>query len=380
MKLNLAFIINDFSDTNFNSGGVKLFYELLKKSYEAGHNITLFCTTYNKQGHDKFFEGKISIHYLNANPKDFKKPDRLVRIFDDVKETLNGKSFDYIIADNINPLGEIAVIQGHSALKYSQIMNSFIMRLIFKLKKASILKFQKKCFANGYKKIIVPSNILKDELVNNFSIPENLVKAVYPGVDLPADEVSVDYTDLINSQREIVFGISASAFTYKGGYILLKALNILKRQGLKFKVRLINYKYSKKLNNISILWYLNKFRLWKDIEFIPHQKDMGAFYSSIDCLLMPSLIETFGLVTLEAMANKKTCIVSSVSGASEIIVDGCNGFVFEMSKKGADVNLAGKMAILIKDPSLLNELSANAFETAKKFSWSNFYTDFMDCL
>ena len=42
-----------------------------------------------------------------------------------------------------------------------------------------------------------------------------------------------------------------------------------------------------------------------DIEFVENQKDIYPYYSIIDCFVLPSRFEPFGLVILESMFFKK---------------------------------------------------------------------------
>ena len=113
----------------------------------------------------------------------------------------------------------------------------------------------------------------------------------------------------------------------------------------------------------------------KNIEFLEFQKNIDDFFSSIDCLVMPSVEESFGMVALEAMSCKLPCIVSSVCGASEIISDKEDGFIFEMDSI-PHINLANKMEEIIKSKEI-EKLRQNAFKTAEKYSWERFYKTFL---
>jgi glycosyltransferase involved in cell wall biosynthesis len=68
-----------------------------------------------------------------------------------------------------------------------------------------------------------------------------------------------------------------------------------------------------------------------------------------------------------------------VSGASEIIKDGENGFIFDFDKNKAK-NLAQKMQILLDNPALLPTMAKNSYETVKNHSWNNFYKKFMSIM
>src|SRR5262249_28387622 len=53
----------------------------------------------------------------------------------------------------------------------------------------------------------------------------------------------------------------------------------------------------------------------------------GQTLRSAQCLLLPSRVDAFGLVVLEAMACGVPAIVSDTVGAKELIEEGHNGFV-----------------------------------------------------
>ncbi|MEG2761130.1 MAG: glycosyltransferase family 4 protein [Mucinivorans sp.] len=58
------------------------------------------------------------------------------------------------------------------------------------------------------------------------------------------------------------------------------------------------------------------------IEFLGHINNLEQFYSKIDCLVVPSLNESWGLVALEAMSAKVPVIITKNSGLVELFVDG----------------------------------------------------------
>ena len=86
-----------------------------------------------------------------------------------------------------------------------------------------------------------------------------------------------------------------------------------------------------------------------------NQGEIRQYYSIADLLVLPSNIETFGLVINEAM-NASTAIISSdkVGAASDLVIDDLNGFVFQSD------NLSSLTACLNKalsDKKLLTEMA-----------------------
>jgi len=69
---------------------------------------------------------------------------------------------------------------------------------------------------------------------------------------------------------------------------------------------------------------------WESRVFIrPFRNDVETFYAAIDGLVMASKAETFGMVTIEAMATGKPVIASNAGGSPELLKYGEIGYLFE---------------------------------------------------
>lgn len=79
--------------------------------------------------------------------------------------------------------------------------------------------------------------------------------------------------------------------------------------------------------------YLEKLIKEKDLEgrvhIFPFMKDTPLFYAAIDVFVMASLNETFGMVTIEAMASGKPVLGSNAGGTAEIVRDQTTGILFK---------------------------------------------------
>ena len=117
---------------------------------------------------------------------------------------------------------------------------------------------------------------------------------------------------------------------------------------------------------------LNISGLKKVTEILPKQEDMTNFYESIDCVIMPSIHESFGLVPLEAMSFCKTCIVSDNIGFAELI-DETSGFKFNRLSFADFVKTILKMGkMFYKEPEKLDKITKNGWEISKKHNWEKF--------
>jgi UDP-glucose:(heptosyl)LPS alpha-1,3-glucosyltransferase len=369
----IAFIIKLFQSKSFHGGGEKLFYNIINNFIKDGYIVDIYCSKSDTEQ----FSGinKITVVDKIYNHLD---PESMENFYDEVKILTKNQEYAHIISENITPPADITFLQGHSLVhRQRKLKNGFESFLYnFRNIKKKRIKYQQKWMKEGYKHIFVVSNVLKNDIMTNFNVPENKISVIYPGVNLPCENINKGLQPLVTNNKQIVFGLSAPGFKIKGGYILLKALSILKDKGYDFKARIIYPKFNK---NLWIKFLVNLYKIKNNVEFLPVQNTMEDFYKSIDCVVIPSLEDTFGLVALEGMTYGKPCIVSTNAGASEIIQEGANGFVFAMNKN-ASKNLAEKMMFFMDNIKDHEVYITKSFEAAKLYSWEKTYKDLVNQL
>ncbi|MCY0859670.1 MAG: glycosyltransferase family 4 protein [Sulfolobaceae archaeon] len=81
-------------------------------------------------------------------------------------------------------------------------------------------------------------------------------------------------------------------------------------------------------------------------------KELGSLFSRADVVLLSSNIEGFGLTVCEGWVYNKAVVVSSGAGASELVIDGVNGYVF---KSGDHEDLVDKLNKAMKERDKLAE-------------------------
>jgi len=95
------------------------------------------------------------------------------------------------------------------------------------------------------------------------------------------------------------------------------------------------------------------------------QADLARLYAQADVFVMPSLMEAFGVVFLEAMAAGLPVIGTRVGGIPELIEDGRNGLLVEPADP---VGLAEALQRLLHDRALQDRLRQAGLQTARQFS------------
>jgi glycosyltransferase involved in cell wall biosynthesis len=109
---------------------------------------------------------------------------------------------------------------------------------------------------------------------------------------------------------------------------------------------------------------VRKYGLNKRIKFLGWvpQTVLMSCYQRADVFVLPSFSEGLPYVILEAMAYGKAVVASNVSGLNEVITDGVNGMLFDLSKEG---DLAEVLINLLKDPDKCKRLGQTALENCR---------------
>jgi len=94
---------------------------------------------------------------------------------------------------------------------------------------------------------------------------------------------------------------------------------------------------------------------------------LARAYASADLFLNPSVTETFGNVTLEAMASGLPAIAARASGSRSLIADGETGVLIDDAQSVGD--FSGALVALSEDGALRARMRAAALHAARAFNW-----------
>lgn len=110
-------------------------------------------------------------------------------------------------------------------------------------------------------------------------------------------------------------------------------------------------------------WLAHDLGIHTRVHFIGKQESVNQLLPLADLLLMPSQLESFGLVALEAMACKVPSIATHVGGVPEVINDGVTGLLYDPG----DVDSMAQGALeLLSNRDRLQTMREAARRDAKK--------------
>ncbi len=95
--------------------------------------------------------------------------------------------------------------------------------------------------------------------------------------------------------------------------------------------------------------------------------DLARAYASADIFLNPSVTETFGNVTLEAMASGVPSVCAAASGSRSLVEDGATGILVGDADDAGE--FAAALATLAADAPLRARMSAAARAKSASFDW-----------
>lgn len=96
--------------------------------------------------------------------------------------------------------------------------------------------------------------------------------------------------------------------------------------------------------------------------------ELPTAYASSDVFIFPSVTETFGNVTVEAMASGLPALCVAAGGARDLIIPGENGFLLDPNDP---LEFAKAIDLLVSKPDLRAQLSEGALRRSARYSWKS---------
>ena len=213
---------------------------------------------------------------------------------------------------------------------------------------------------NNVDRTFVPAKPILDELQqNDIQRLEYLPNGVDTGIFSPERRSAEWRKQFGNDDKPIVLFVSRLVWE-KDLRVLAEAYQRLRSQRNDFRMVVVGDGHARA-----------EFEsLMPGAHFLGYQSGLplAESFASADIFAFPSTTETFGLVTLEAMASGLAPVAAKVGGALEIIEEGCSG-LFSAPLNGED--MAVKINWLLDRPQYRAAIAAQAHQRAQMYRWEN---------
>lgn len=240
---------------------------------------------------------------------------------------------NYILTDN-------TFLENHNNLHYDK----------NKTPTAKWLRLEKSIFMNAAKIFVMSSNVQKS-LIKQYRINSNKIKVVYAGGNININNPNSELKDY--SKKNILF--IGGNWKRKGGSILLQAFENIQKVHKDATLTIVSWR-APKIMKPGITLY-GKVGL-DEISKLFHQ-------ASIFC--MPSFIEPFGIVFIEAMMNKLPIVATKINAIPDFVTDNQNGFLVQ---PGNVDQLETALMKLLDSPVLCKKYGENGYDIyLEKYNW-----------
>jgi glycosyltransferase involved in cell wall biosynthesis len=255
----------------------------------------------------------------------------------------------------------------------------------------------RRCFSNpNLKGIVCLSKACYTTMGNFYNLPVNLsVQQIYPMVQ---ENKSVNKQVISKkSKNEIINCLYVSSnFELKGGDDILESFSELRKNGYEnvhltiiTKIDKLTHRQLNIINNDSGI---------NIHDFSFSKSELYEFYKNANILLNPTRMDSFSLVTLEAMKNGCTIVGTDIYAIKEMVQDGYNGYLTQpkykywnednmidhyiksnpdktFNSKYVDENVVkfiyDKIVFLFNNRKILEEMSINSFEKSTTGEFAN---------
>jgi glycosyltransferase involved in cell wall biosynthesis len=157
---------------------------------------------------------------------------------------------------------------------------------------------------------------------------------------------------------EVTIGFLGRLVMEKGLDVFSDTLDELRRRGIGHKVLVIG-------DGPAREWFEDRL---PGATFVGFQQgeNLGRALASMDVLFNPSVTETFGNVTLEAMACGLPVVAAAATGSQSLVDDGVSG---RLIPPGAVHQFAEALKRYVQDPALRHAHGEAGIARASEFSW-----------
>ena len=166
-------------------------------------------------------------------------------------------------------------------------------------------------------------------------------------------------------RRSLGIGPDEVAIGFLGRLVMEKGLDVFADIMAELRNRAVPHKVLVVGEGPARAWFAERVPEASFTGMLTHA-ELGRAVASMDVLLNPSVTETFGNVTLEAMASGVPVIAARATGSTSLVTEGQTGRLVEPGDVAAFSNA---LAAYIADPALRGAHGTAGEERSRAYSW-----------
>lgn len=209
--------------------------------------------------------------------------------------------------------------------------------------------------------VIAVSNRTRDALTNQYNLPAANVTVAYNGIDFASIKPQQRVSDRVSQPVKTVLFVGRMTDQKGAGY-LLEAASLIRQKDP--NVRFVLSGSGDALQ--SLIEQTARMKLGSHVLFTGHLNtdEVETAMRKADLLVMPSVSEPFGLVALEAVRAGLPVILSTTSGAAEVIHHSLKVDYWDAAA------MADRILSVLHRPALASTLRSRAKVELTRMTWA----------
>ena len=366
-KIRFAIGLRDFSKKK--GGAERYLVDLCTRMATEGHEVHIYT------GHHGEEDARFHFHPVKTVP--FPKSMQLFSFATRATREMENGNYDIIFG--VGNTLKADILQPHGGVHWAWFWRSLrayenpILRMIKLLGRVLSLKQWVSGWIEGapyqakrLRAIIAISDMVKQDMMRWYQIPEERIHVVYNGVDIERFHPrNRRYREEIRKRHgigdEFVILFVSNNFRMKGLGSLIKALADMKKEDSPpFKLLVLG-----RDRQNSYLSLARDTGIFEEVIFAGSTDEPEKYYGASDLLVHPTFYDACSLTVLEALASGLPIITTASNGASGILCHGEEGWVIGDLKDGEELK---RGIVYFLDEERRRRASCRAREKAEIYS------------
>jgi UDP-glucose:(heptosyl)LPS alpha-1,3-glucosyltransferase len=335
-KIRFAIGLRDFSKKR--GGAERYLVDLCTRMAGEGYEVHVYAEQWDVE------DSRIFFHSVRIIP--FPKSLRLLSFA--IRATKEIENGNYDITFGVGNTLKADILQPHGGVHWAwfwRSLRAYENPILWMIKFLGRI-FSPKQWVSGWvedapyrakrlRAIIAISDMVKQDMMRWYQIPEERITVVYNGVDIehfhPRNR---QYREEIRRRHgigeELVILFVSNNFRMKGLGFLIRALAEVKKEDHP-SLRLLVLGRDRKEPYLRLA---KKIGVSEEVLFIGSTDEPEKYYGAADLLVHPTFYDACSLTVLEALASGLPVITTHSNGAGGIITQGQEGFVISDPRDG----------------------------------------------